>query len=409
MDDQNDEEIQAQRRRHHSDRHLDELARQAERAYSDIFDGDPSVVVAAPGRVNLIGEHIDYNDGFVLPMAIERYVVIAATKSDAVNATAARVHSVDLDETIEVPLSGSTEPTLSGWASYIEGVVAGFAERGAPSPPFNAVIVSSVPQGGGLSSSAAIEVATATLLESLTNCQLTPVEKALLCQRAEHLFAGVPCGIMDQFSSVMGQPNQLMLIDCLSKGCQLVPFDSSDVSVLITNSNVKHELTGGEYANRRSDCDQALAKIGKQSWRDVALADIDAASDSLSSTEFRRARHVVTEIARTVQAQTAFQQSDWRRLGELMYASHDSLRHDFEVSCDELDLLVEVVANMKPHDGVIGSRMTGGGFGGCTVSLVRNQKIDSVIESLKSAYKNVTGFECECFSSRPARGAHVLP
>ncbi len=210
--------------------------------------GRPSSLLR-PGRVNLIGEHIDYNDGFVLPMAIERYVVIAAAPSDDSSSRRATFYSSDLRECVDVQLARASTPTLSGWGRYVEGVVSGFFASGYETPPLQAVIGSSVPTGGGLSSSAALEVATATMLEGITNRRLDPVAKALLCQRAEHDFAGVPCGIMDQFSSVFGRPDELMLLDCNSQEIKPVAFHCDDVSVLITNSNVKHELAGGEYAD----------------------------------------------------------------------------------------------------------------------------------------------------------------
>ncbi|SMP47211.1 galactokinase [Neorhodopirellula lusitana] len=372
------------------------------------FAGVPCGFTAAPGRVNLIGEHIDYNDGFVLPMAIERYVVIAANRCEDPTRPFARIYSLDLDATIEIPLNAGPEPTLEGWGRYIEGVFSGFVARGTTIPPFDAVIGSNVPHGGGLSSSAALEVATATLLAEITGDALTKLEKALLCQRAEHVFAGVPCGIMDQYSSVFGEANQLMLIDCQSQDCELVPFDSSGVSVLITNSNVKHELTGGEYAERRSQCDRALAKIGIASWRDVSWEDVAAKQSELTDEEFRRARHVVTEIERTIKAADGFRNGRWEEVGTLMNASHDSLRDDFEVSCRELDVLVEIAIELGQEHGVIGSRMTGGGFGGSTVTLVEDAKVADVIAAIQQKYQEVTGLKCDCFASHPALGAHVI-
>ncbi|NNE00739.1 MAG: galactokinase [Pirellulaceae bacterium] len=387
---------------------LPEMQSQLLAEFQSRYDRAPMVVAAAPGRVNLIGEHIDYNDGFVLPMAIERYVVIAAAVCQDSMRPTASLYSIDLDSSVDVPLVDSAEPTLDNWGRYVEGVIAGFAQRGIAVPAFDAVIRSNVPHGGGLSSSAALEVATATLIEALTGETLDPIEKALLCQQAEHRYAGVPCGIMDQFSSVFGQADQLMLIDCSSQQCQMVPFESSDISVLITNSNVKHELTGGEYAARRSECDSGLRKLAKSTWRDVTIDDVQQSKETLNNAEFSRARHVVTEIERTRQAAIAFSQSDWHSVGKLMYASHESLRDDFEVSCHELDVLVDIAAKLGADNGVIGSRMTGGGFGGSTVSLVENDKLPSVIDSLTTQYKNVTGLSCDCFASRPAKGAHVL-
>ena len=387
---------------------LAHLQRRVAQEFQSRFSREPIVVVAAPGRVNLIGEHIDYNDGFVLPMAIERYVVIAAAPVIDSGRDDATVYSMDLQETAQIPLGQSSAPTIAGWGKYLEGVVSGVSGLGVAMPPFEAVIGSNVPHGGGLSSSAALEVATATLLEALTGKSLELIDKAKLCQRAEHVFAGVPCGIMDQFSSVFGQANQLMLIDCRSEQHQAVPFNANGISVLITNSNVKHELTGGEYAQRRAECDSALAKLNQTTWRDVSQQDVHSAREMLLDNEFRRARHIVSEIGRTTEAAEAFRASDWDTVGNLMYASHDSLRDDFEVSCEELDVLVEIARKLGNQRGVIGSRMTGGGFGGSTVSLVQNEHLSSIIETLLSQYESATGTTASCFSSRPALGAHVI-
>jgi galactokinase len=213
---------------------------------------------------------------------------------------------------------------------------------------------------------------------------------------------------MDQFSSVFGKSGELMLLDCRSQELRPVPFDADDITVLITNSNVKHELSGGEYAKRRAQCDSALSKLDQSSWRDVAQHDLDSGRDQLTDEEFRRGRHVVSEIARTVEAAEAFQAQDWSRVGELMYASHESLRDDYEVSCEELDFLVDAARGIGPSGGVIGSRMTGGGFGGCTVTLVSTEAVDEITATLGAEYEAKTGLKPHCFASRPARGAHVI-
>jgi len=367
------------------------------------------VVVAAPGRVNLIGEHIDYNDGFVLPLAIERYVVMAtALPENESSHSSIRIHSLNLAETELIPTDQSIQPGRQGWVRYVEGVIAGFVELGENILAFDAVIGSNVPVGGGLSSSAALEVATATLLEQVTGHSLGLKEKALLCQLAEHRFAGVPCGIMDQFSSVFGKVDELMLIDCRSLVIESVPFDFGEISVLITNSNVKHELTGGEYRERRSQCASALSKLDQASWRDVTVGQLEQRRDALTEIEFRRARHVVTEIERTIAVSHAFRSGDWEMVGKLMFASHSSLRDDYDVSCPELDRLVQIASSIGKQDGVLGSRMTGGGFGGCTVSLVCTKQLETVISSLTKQYESATGISPFCFASRPARGAHVI-
>jgi galactokinase len=383
------------------------LGTRAEQEFRSRHSRLPDFLVAAPGRVNLIGEHIDYNDGCVLPMAVERYVVIAAAPSNDDSQTAT-IFSGNLGDSTTVNLNGDLKPKPNGWAGYVEGVISGFNELGIEIPSFDAVIQSSIPMGGGLSSSAALEVATATLLESLTKNFLEPAQKALLCQRAEHRFAGVPCGIMDQFSSVFGKPDELMLLDCRSQEIQSIPFAADDVTVLITNSNVQHALASGEYAERRKQCGSALAKLTQSTWRDVTMDDLESGRGELSATEYCRARHVVSEIRRTTETAKAFRENDWTRIGELMYASHKSLQEDFEVSCDELDVLVALAQKIGRDGGVIGSRMTGGGFGGSTVSLVNNEKLDSVMDALTSQYESTTGITPHCFSSRPARGAHVI-
>jgi galactokinase len=389
---------------------LGSLTEKVESEFASRYGRAPEWVVAAPGRVNLIGEHIDYNDGFVLPMAIERYVVIAAAPgSGHVNpGPAANVYSIDLDESARISLQGAEGPGTPKWSSYVEGVLAGFMQRGNSIPSFDAVISSNVPLGGGLSSSAALEVAAATLVEAMLEKTLEPVDKALLCQKAEHEYAGVPCGIMDQFSSVFGKNDALILLDCRSQELQSVPFLASDVTVLITNSNVKHELTGGEYAERRAQCDSAIKKLGLSSWRDATVEHLEANRDKLDEVEYRRARHVITEIDRTTNAAAAIREGKWATAGELMYQSHQSLRDDYEVSCNELDLLVDLAREIGSDGGVIGSRMTGGGFGGCTVTLVESDKADDVAATLKSRYQEKTGIEPHVFASRPAQGAHVI-
>ncbi len=369
----------------------------------------PKYLVAAPGRVNLIGEHTDYNGGFVLPMAIERYVVIAADKlSVNTGNAAAKVYSANMEQSADVHVTGPIERGPVCWSSYVQGVIAGFVDRGFCVPPFEAIIRSTVPLGGGLSSSAALEVATATLLESMLHHALDPVQKALLCQEAEHKFAGVPCGIMDQFSSTLCTADHLMLLDCRSQEAGLVPMEDPEIAVLIANSNVKHELTGGGYAKRRSQCEETAAILGIETLRDATMEQLETSRDRLDDVHFRRARHVIGEIDRTVKAAEAIRAGRWDEMGRLMYASHHSLRDDYEVSCDELDILVRLAEEIGPAGGVIGSRMTGGGFGGCTVSLVKTSAASAIAELLHERYQKRTGIEPTIFTSRPAQGACTL-
>ena len=368
------------------------------------YGQSPKWLVAAPGRVNLIGEHTDYNDGFVLPLAIDRHVVLAA----AVIGTTTRLFSTAMDAEVELPIDASSSGNLPLWARYVQGVLAGFHSAGISLPPFAAVIHSDVPLGGGLSSSAALEVATATLLEALTGVPLEPMAKVLLCQKAEHEYAGVPCGIMDQCASIMSKAKHALLLDCRSRLARLIPFAETEVVTLIINSNVKHALTDGGYAARRQQCETAARMLEVASLRDVTMNDVEKARESLGDLLYRRARHVVTENNRTLAAAEAVQGGDWETLSRLMGESHASLRDDYQVSCHELDILVELAMDLTGATGVIGSRMTGGGFGGCTVSLVRRDTADQVTRCICERYHQLTGHTAAAFTTLPVDGARIL-
>ncbi len=384
---------------------LQPFAENIARGFFEKFDRAPEWIAAAPGRVNLIGEHTDYNDGFVFPMGIERYTLVAAAPNHTRHI---RLYSVANGSDADLDLNEALGPGQPSWTNYVRGVVHGFIKRGQSIPGFDGIIDSNVPMGGGLSSSAALEVATATLLEEITGCQLDPVDKALLAQKAEQDFAGVPCGIMDQFTSVMAKENHLLLLDCQSRKTELVPMNDPAVSILIINTNVRHELTGGEYAERRSQCEQAARILGVSSLRGATMAMNDKARSKMPDAIFRRARHVITEIQRTLDAAQEIRAGHWGKAGQLMYASHASLRDDFEVSCAELDLVVQVAQALGEAKGVYGCRMTGGGFGGCAVALVETSRIPDISSEIARAYRSETNIEASLFSSRPGRGACVL-
>lgn len=384
---------------------LTELASETSCRFQARYGHAPLWLVAAPGRVNLIGEHTDYNDGFVFPMGIERYTVIAASPSVL---RRAQIFSADTSSEVTIDLESTVTRGQPSWSNYMRGVIAGFQKLNISIPGFDALVMSSVPMGGGLSSSAALEVSTATLLEDASNHRLDPVQKALLCQKAEQEFAGVPCGIMDQFTSVMAREGHVLLLDCRSRTTELVPMSNPEFSILIINSNVKHELTGGEYAERRKQCEQAARILSKPSLRDASLSDLESNRVRMEPVIYRRAHHIITEIARTTEAAGEMRAGNWPKLGQLMYASHDSLRDDFEVSCAELDMLVELARKLGERNGVFGSRMTGGGFGGCTVSLVETRAVASICEQIAPVYRDKAGIEPTMFVSRPAGGARIL-
>jgi len=388
---------------------LQKLADSTAAQFNQAYGRPPQWIAAAPGRVNVIGEHTDYNDGFVLPMAIERYTVVAAAPSEG-GAPRARLRSTgNKGEPAVVDLTKPLQPFPKGaWANYPAGVLAGFLARGISPGGFDAMIHSTVPTGGGLSSSAALEVATATVIEAITGRTLDPVEKALLCQQAEHQYPGVPCGIMDQFISVMGRKDHLLLLDCRSRRTELVAMNDPSVALLITNTNVKHELGSGEYAKRRAQCETAAKILGVASLRDATPAALQQAKAGMDDVVFRRARHVIAEIERTPRAARLIGASDWSGAGQLMYASHVSLRDDYQVSCAELDAVVEIAQAIGERGGVYGCRMTGGGFGGCTVALVKTDAVAAISKKIGSDYKRKTGIQATIFVSRPAAGAAVL-
>ena len=385
------------------------LSRTAASEFTARYGRPPRWVVAAPGRVNIIGEHTDYSGGLVLPMAIDRYTVIAAAPAPPDAGLRLRLHSTATEQTVDIPLAATPVPGEPRWANYARGVVAGFGARGLVPPALDALMISDVPLGGGLSSSASFEVATATLLEAALGKALEPTEKARLCRQAEHHYAQVPCGIMDQLISVLGDAAGALLIDCRTEQAKLVPFADPAVSMLIANSNVRHSLGDGAYAERLAACVEAARMLGVSELGQATPALVAAAEASLGPLLHRRARHVVTENARTRAAADALAAGDWRAAGALMYESHQSLRDDFEVSAPELDTLVALARDLGEAGGVFGARMTGGGFGGCTVTRAASARVAAIGEHLAREYHRRHDRALTWFVSRPAKGAHIVP
>ncbi len=358
-------------------------------------------VVVSPGRVNLIGEHTDYNDGFVLPMAIDRGLTIT------VRPRPGRIGLVASDcsgAPVAIDLDGLLAAGRTDWGRYVEGVVAGYRRLGWEIPGFEAEIVADLPAGGGLSSSAALEVGMATALEALCGRSLSVIERALLCQRAEHEFAGVPCGIMDQCAVAGGRAGHALLLDCRSRDVRFVPL-AAEVAVLVIDSGVKHALADGGYAARRSECEEASRRLGRATLRDVTPADWAANASSIPDVLRRRAGHVLAENARVLAFAAALEAGDWPRAGRVMDESHASLRDDFEVSCRELDLICEAAAGVA---GVHGCRMTGGGFGGCTVALVDATRASAIAADVRKRCSAVLGGEPAAFVTAAAAGARVV-
>jgi galactokinase len=377
--------------------------------FHELFGAGGKVhVVRAPGRVNLIGEHTDYNEGFVFPMAIEPEMRIACRlRADATVRLASTLFPGQVVEfAVDKPIVRG-EPK---WANYSRGVAAELLGAGIRLSGMDALVTNTLPMGGGLSSSAALEVSTALAFLSLAGLSMDPMRLALLCQKAEHEYALVPCGIMDQMIVVSAKAGHATLFDCRTNAKQFVPVDPNEVRVVICNSMVKHELSGGEYAQRRKECEQAVAFFQKENpsitaLRDVTMKQIEAAAGTLDEVVLKRARHVVSENARTVEAGSALSQKQYERAGELMVQSHESLRDDYEVSCPELDFLVAEAMTVK---GVYGARMTGGGFGGCIVALTQPRAVGALEEHLKQVYPKQFNIQPTLFDTAPAAGASVL-
>lgn len=372
------------------------LAQQFQSTY-----GSKPTICRAPGRVNLIGEHTDYNDGFVLPVAIDRYTWTALAWS---NNRELRVHSSEAPD--EPDYDASSLSPRGKWSDYVAGVIAELFASGLPVCGADVLVHGEVPIGAGLSSSAALEVSTAFSALRSAGREIDRKAVALLCQRAENQFVGAKCGIMDQFISCHGRAGHALLLDCRSLDSRAVPLPTK-ARIVICNTMVKHDLATGEYNQRRQQCEQAVATLATQlpgirALRDVTCADFNRLSDQLRSPIKERARHVISENERVLRAAQALENSELHRFGELMSQSHASLRDDYQVSSPELDLMVDLAHSLP---GVYGSRMTGGGFGGCTVNLVDEQHAQAFSESIAARYFEKTAIPPEVYTCSAADGA----
>jgi galactokinase len=406
----------------------------------ELFDSNfpeqtATTIAVAPGRVNLIGEHTDYTGGFVLPFAIEYSTVVFGGGKIEAGHGEERIASIkfvsdkspDSVETFEISES-STPPQETAWTTYVVGTVFQYLQD-LPTPVSHLLLTftisGDVPLGSGLSSSASLEVSVARFVEavledvafsSVSEDSMVPAKiRALRCQKAENEWCHSPCGIMDQAVSSSAKAGSLMLIDCRSLTFVETKMNKNesdgDIPVLVVaNSNVQHDIAGGEYPVRVAQCKaatEALRQVNPniESLRDATLDDVESAKEFMDETSYKRAKHVTTENERTLQAKEELERGDWTRVGELMNESHASMRDDYEVSCEEVDILVDIA---QQFPGVYGSRLTGGGFGGCTVSLVAKDKAQALMEHMQNEYKARTGKHCPCFETKPSRGAHLL-
>lgn len=372
-----------------------------------LFTAQP-ILICSPGRVNLIGEHTDYNQGFVLPAAIDKAIVIGMAKNDI---GMIRLRSIDMEvPNYRTPISETYEHTGVDWAQYVIGVVDQLQKAGHVIGGFDCGFGGDVPIGAGLSSSAALEGGIAFGLSTLFNLNLSRLEMTTISMQAENQFVGVQCGIMDQFASLHGQKDSVIKLDCRSLNYEYYPFQWNHVGVLLCDTKVRRTLVGSEYNVRRHQCETGVSVIARthpnvKTLRDVTFDQLEAHKDQLDEVVYRRCLYVLEENQRVTDACAALQKGDLSAFGKLMDASHKGLRDDYEVSCDELDILVDATASL---DGILGSRMMGGGFGGCTINLVVMDKLDESIAHIRKVYLERTGIEAGFHVVKIGNGTHLI-
>jgi len=370
------------------------LASAVATAFTQQFGATPTLLVRAPGRINIIGEHTDYNQGYVLPAAIDKGIYFAVRLNDTGRI---RLLAHDLNESVEVPADAVQRRSTQTWANYLLGVVAQLQARGIAVPGFDCAFGGDVPLGAGLSSSAAVECGLAYALNELLHLNIDKMQLAQLAQSAEHEYAGVQCGLMDQFASIFGQAGQVVRLDCRSLEYAYFPFNTQDCRIVLCNSGVKHSLASSEYNTRRQECAQGVAVLQEHypevaSLRDATVAQLEAHRAEMPAKVFQRCLYVVQENLRVEQACQHLLAGELPQLGQQLYASHEGLSKLYEVSCPELDVLVDIA---QAHPGVYGARMMGGGFGGCTINLVRTEQVASFVAHAQQQYERRTGIKLE--------------
>jgi len=375
-------------------------------AYRTVFGAAHQVVVRSPGRVNIIGEHTDYNDGFVLPAAIDKYIYVCAGLRDD-----QKIHllAADFKETFTCTID-ALAPVGQDWANYVLGIADQLRVNGHALQGFNLAFGGDVPLGAGLSSSAAVACGAVFALDQLFGLDLNRMDMVLMAQQAEHKYAGVRCGVMDMFASVFGRRGQAMQLDCRSLTHKYVPLDLGNYTMLLLNTNVKHSLASTEYNTRRQQCEQGVAWVQVEyptvrSLRDVNMDMLDRCVAPRDATVYQRCRYVLEENERLLHACADLERGDLAALGQRMYGSHEGLSQVYEVSCPELDFLVDFIRT-RPE--VLGARMMGGGFGGCTINLVRAEAIDALVEAVAPAYTAQTGHPLTAYVVETGDGTRVL-
>lgn len=386
---------------------MNHIAEDVRKKFGSYFEGE-GILIQSPGRVNLIGEHTDYNNGFVLPAAISKGIYLAMAVNDEAKG---RFYALDKEEAFETDLSAPLKKSEKGWPNYLLGIVDRLQKHGYNLPGgFNCVFGGNVPIGAGLSSSAALEGGILYGLAKLFDWEIPPVEMAQIAQEAENKFVGVQCGIMDQFISLNGKEGHAMKLDCRSLEYEFYPFDFSDIRIVLCDTQVRRELASSEYNVRRSQCEEGVEIMQRydsdvKSLRDVTHDFLLAHKQEFNPTVFQRCKYVIEENQRVLQACADLQNNDLESFGQRMYASHAGLRDEYEVSCKELDVLVEATQTI---DGVMGARMMGGGFGGCTINLVQKDKIESFTNKITDIYSQKTNRTLKVYTTKVSGGTHLL-
>jgi len=375
--------------------------------FKDHFGDFPTLLVRAPGRINLIGEHTDYNNGFVLPAAIDKAIYFAISSRDDKKCI---LYAYDLNDSYEFSLD-NIQKSEKGWANFLIGVLAEILEKGKQiNTGFNVIFGGDVPLGAGLSSSAAVECGIGFALNRLYNLELSKLDLALIAQQAEHKYAGVNCGIMDMFASIHGKANSVIKLDCQDLSFEYFPFNFPNYTLILCNTGVKHNLGDSEYNQRRTECEEGIRILQfafpqVDSLRDATIPMLRSQADKLPPIVFQRCKYVIEEIERVYVACKALENNDLKTFGQKMYETHEGLSHDYQVSCLELDFLVEHSQNFEA---VVGARMMGGGFGGCTLNLVETSAADEFIKNISLAYHETFNIHLQSYIVNISNGVEEL-
>ncbi|KJD34422.1 galactokinase [Tamlana nanhaiensis] len=360
------------------------------------------LLIFSPGRINIIGEHTDYNDGFVFPAAVDKGIAAAIQKSANGKSSA---HALDFDSKTEFDINNLAPLEEGRWENYVFGVVAEIQKKGLKVDNFNMMFKGNIPAGAGMSSSAALENSVVFGLNELFNLGLSKHDMILISQLAEHNYVGVKCGIMDQYASMFGIKDNALLLDCRTVESKPYKIDFKDHQLLLINTNVKHSLSDSAYNDRRSACESISEMLDITALRDAVESDLDKIKDKVTPENFQKALFVIQENERAVKASKAIETNDLQTLGELIYGSHDGLSNQYKVSCDELDFLVK---HAKTNPQVLGARMMGGGFGGCTINLVAKDEAKNFAETASKAYKNEFNKDCSVYFVELSEGTHIV-